>query len=97
MSEANQHHAQILSASTNLLGICFVVIGSLKLTNSNSLTIADEIAWVASILLFTSTIAAYLTIRNDVSKRWVRNLADRAFIAGACTLMASVLSLVIEL
>ena len=30
---------QILNATSNLLGICFVVIGGLKLTNSNGGTL----------------------------------------------------------
>jgi hypothetical protein len=85
---------QILNASTNLLGICFVIIGGLKLTNSNSLSFADEIAWGAALLLLTSTISAWFAL--DRPGR-VARIADAAFLAGLFMLMTSVLTLVIAL
>jgi hypothetical protein len=83
-------HPHILSASTNLLGICFVIIGGLKLTGQNPRSYSDEIAWVAVALLFASTITAYLAIRNNNKKNWQATLADGAFLAGLITLLTSV-------
>jgi len=83
-------HPHILSASTNLLGICFVVIGGLKLTGQNPRSYSDEIAWLAVMLLFVSTICSYLAIRNNDSKSWQASLADWAFLGGLFTLLASV-------
>jgi len=40
----------ILSASTNLLGICFIIITGLKLVNANIRSYADEVAWLAALL-----------------------------------------------
>ncbi len=57
-------HPHILNASTNLLGICFFVIGSLKFTNLNTKSFADEMAWVAAMLFFVSALVAYFAIRN---------------------------------
>ena len=39
------HHPHILNAACNLLGICFIVIGSLKLADLNSRSYGDEAAW----------------------------------------------------
>src|ERR1700733_4879578 len=46
----------ILNAATNLLGICFIIIGGLKLANQSSKTYSDEGAWAAAVLLLVSII-----------------------------------------
>lgn len=83
-------HPHILNASTNLLGICFVIIGGLKLTGMNPRSYADEIAWIAALLLFLSAIIAYLGLRNDNAKRWHTCFADWLFLGGIGMLMCSV-------
>jgi hypothetical protein len=83
-------HSHILNASTNLLGICFLIISGLKFANLNARSYADEFSWVAAMLLFTSTLVAYLALRNEDSKAWQTRLADRAFIGGVITLMTAV-------
>jgi hypothetical protein len=83
-------HPHILNAATNLLGICFLIISGLKIANLNARSSADEIAWVAAMLLFTSTLVAYLALRNDESKPWQTRLADGAFIGGVIALMLAV-------
>jgi cytochrome bd-type quinol oxidase subunit 2 len=84
-------HPHVLNASTNLLAICFVIIGGLKLTDLNAKSYSDETAWVAAALLFTSTACSYLAIRNNDAKEWQSYLADWAFLGGLCSLMLSVL------
>lgn len=83
-------HPHILSASTNLLAICFVIIGGLKLTNNNGFSYADELAWAAAALLFVSVIVSYMAIRNNDAVNWQNVVADYSFIAGVVTLMVSV-------
>ncbi len=80
----------ILNASTNLLGICFVIITGLKLTGSNSQSLADEIAWAASMLFLASILLSYLSLRNDGRARWREIWAERAFVAGVAGLTLSV-------
>ena len=80
----------ILNASTNLLGICFIIITGLRLASANARSYADEVAWAAALLLFTSTLGSYLAIRNHGARRWQAQLADAAFIGGICTLALSV-------
>jgi hypothetical protein len=89
-------HPHILNASTNLVGICFIIIGSLKLTHRSQDTWADEIAWIALALLFVSTLVSYLAIRSDGIK-WQVAVADASFIGGVVTLMASLLAAAIQL
>jgi hypothetical protein len=81
----------ILSASCNLLGICFIVIGGLKLTNSNALSYADEIAWMATGLLFISILNSYLSVRNDGLRHWQIIIADWSFLGGLFCLMMSLI------
>ena len=85
----------ILNASTNLLGICFVVIGGLKLSGSNGLSIADEVAWLAAALLFTSAITAYLAIRNEGVHLLQIRIADMTFLAGMTVLALSIFILAV--
>jgi hypothetical protein len=88
----NSHrHPHTLNASTNLLGICFIIIGWLKFTGKNPLSYADEIAWFAAVLLLTSTIFSYLCIRHEDSSAWQAWVADATFIAGVLALSSSVL------
>jgi len=85
----NRHH-HILNAASNLLGICFVIIGVLKISDLNAKSYSDEAAWLAAMLLFVSVILSYFAIRNDDSRTWQVEFADGAFIAGTVTLMLSV-------
>lgn len=81
----------ILNASTNLLGICFVIITGLKLTGSNPKSWADEIAWIASVFFLVSIVLSYLALRKDARLARVEAWAERAFLGGVVSLMTSVL------
>jgi hypothetical protein len=84
------HHPHILNAACNLLGICFIVIGSLKLADLNSRSYGDEAAWAAASLFFVSIITSYLAVRNNKQREWQLVVADYAFLLGLVALMASV-------
>jgi hypothetical protein len=83
-------HPHILNAATNLLGICFIIIGGLKLTNQNSRSYSDEIAWVAAVALLASIVLSYAAIRNGVANPWRTRVADWSFLAGLGALTISV-------
>jgi hypothetical protein len=87
----------ILSASTNLLGICFIIITGLRLANANYRSYADEVAWLAAIFLFVAAMTAYLSIRNENARPWQVMVADAAFLGGMCALAGSVLIAAISL
>jgi cellobiose-specific phosphotransferase system component IIC len=81
----------ILSASTNLLGICFIILTGLKLANANARSHADEIAWLAALLLFVAVLNAYLAIRNEGARNWQVRVADAAFLGGVTALAVAVI------
>lgn len=84
-------HPHILNAAANLLGICFVIIGGLKLTGQNPNSYSDEIAWVAAASLCVSIIISYSAIRNNRASPWQTACADWTFLGGVFALMLSVL------
>lgn len=87
-----QHRpSSILSAASNLLGICFIIITGLKLANANVRSYADEVAWCAAGLLFVAALHAYLAIRNGGARPWQEHVADYAFLGGMTALAAAVL------
>ena len=83
-------HPHILNASSNLLGICFVIITGLKLTGSNGLSLADEITWSASVCFLASILLSYLGLRNDDRILWMQNWAERTFLAGVAGLTLAI-------
>jgi hypothetical protein len=87
----------ILSASTNLLGICFIIITGLRLANANARSYADEVAWLAALFLFVAAMTAYLSIRNENARPWQVTVADAAFLGGMCALAGSVLIAAVSL
>lgn len=87
----------ILSASSSLLGICFVIITGLRLASANVRSYADEAALLAAICLFTAAITAYLAIRNQGCRPWQIQVADAAFLLGLVALAGAVLIAAISL
>lgn len=90
-------HPHILNAATNLLAICFIIVGGLKLANRSQNSYADELAWVAAFLLLMSIVSSYLAIRNDDTLIWQNRAADWSFLAGICVLVASMIVLTVQL
>jgi hypothetical protein len=87
-----QHrHPHILSASTNLLAICFIIIGGLKFSDLDAKSYADEVAWAATTLLFLSTVSSYFAIRGEDARPWLSNIAEWSFLGGVFALIGSVL------
>ena len=64
MNDNKENSPHILNASSNLLGICFIVLTSLKLLNKGSQTIIDDITLVAIILFMGSCIFSFLSLRS---------------------------------
>lgn len=85
----------ILNASTNLLGICFVILTGLKLTGSNSESFADEIAWFASLSFLASIALSYLALRSGGPAGRRERWAERTFLAGVAGLTVSMAVMVV--
>ncbi|HSC20047.1 MAG TPA: hypothetical protein VLC74_14165 [Rhizomicrobium sp.] len=84
-----RRHPHVLNAATNLLGICFIIIGGLKLTNQNSKTYSDEIAWAAAFFLVISIAMSYFGVREGIEREWRVRIADWSFLIGIAALIVS--------
>jgi len=85
MKNNQDKSSHILNASSNLLGLCFVVLTSLKLLNISHKTVIDELTTVAIILFMASCLLSFLSIRGNIRERGrFENIADYLFIAGIC-------------
>lgn len=83
MNQPNNKSSHIFNASSNLLGLCFVVLTSLKVLNISSKTVIDEITLVAIMLFMTSCVLSFLSIRSATGKSHrFENFADAIFMGG---------------
>jgi hypothetical protein len=87
MNEQKEKSPHILNASSNLLGICFILLTSLRLLSNTEKTIIDEITVAATILFTASCIFSFLSIRGHTRKSDLfEKVADYIFLAGLCLL-----------
>src|SRR3954462_7234094 len=92
MQENKEKSSHILSASSNLLGICFILLTSLKVLDVSKKTIIDEITLVAIILFMASCMFSFLSLRSTTARsdRYER-IADFIFLAGLFLLFTTTL------
>lgn len=76
-----QRSPHILSTSSNLLGLCLIVMTSLKLSDRAATSLMDEATGVAAILLMASCLLSFLSIRTADPARSER-MADAVFLGG---------------
>ena len=82
----------ILNTSANLLGICFLVLTSLKVLKLNGTTFIDECTSVAAILFMSSSILSFLAIRSTTKKSArYENVADIIFLSGLSCLFVTIM------
>lgn len=93
MDEKKSTSPHILNASSNLLGICFIVLTSLKFLKLQEKTLVDEFTIVAMFLFIIATILSFLSIRSnkDINRRRLENIADFSFLIGLISLFATTL------
>ncbi len=92
MPDNKNKSPHILNASSNLLGICFIVLTSLKLLDKSAKSVIDEITLSAIILFMASCLLSFLSIRNTNSLAdKMEKLADIIFMAGLVLLFATTL------
>lgn len=74
----------ILNTSSNLLGLCFIVLTSLRLLNLQQKSIIDEVVSICALVFMTSSILSFLSMKAGIPKKAARyeNLADYFFISG---------------
>jgi len=83
----------ILPTSSNLLGLCFVILTFIKLSKVANETIVDESVGSLIILFLSSSILSYVSMRAKRKSDVYEKFADIIFLVGLCLL--TVVSLVI--
>jgi len=72
----------ILTASSNLLGICFVLISIIRISGVHHKTLLDELSLVAVLLFLASSLLSYASIRATTRQASYEKVADMIFISG---------------
>ncbi|MFT3886207.1 MAG: hypothetical protein QM724_12505 [Flavobacteriales bacterium] len=74
----------ILSTSSNLIGLCLIVMTSLKIADHTAASVLDEFTGVAAVLLMSSCLLSFLSIRTAHPQRSERieRWADITFLGG---------------
>ncbi len=80
----------ILSTASNLLGICFIVLTSLKFLILQEQTLVDEFTTGAMILFMTSSILSFLSLKsNGKFSELYETLAEILFLSGLLCLFVT--------
>jgi hypothetical protein len=76
----------ILPTSSNLLGLCFVILTFIKLSKIENESIIDEIMGSLIILFLISSVISYFSMRTKRKSELYEKIADFIFLAGLCLL-----------
>ena len=88
----------ILNTSANLLGLCFIVLTSIKVSKMEHATIIDETTALAIVLFMTSCIFSFLAMRNDTAQSVkLERLADVLFLAGLIVLFITTMLIALNI
>jgi len=86
MSEARNDKKNIsrhiLPTSSNLLGLCFVILTFIKMMKLGHETIIDEIVAAAIALFFISSFFSYVSMRSNRWSQLCEKIADSIFLIG---------------
>lgn len=83
MESPNIKSPHILNASSNLLGLCFVVLTSIKLLKISHETLIDEFTSFTTILFMASCMLSFMSIRGSFNRISIwENIADILFLCG---------------
>jgi hypothetical protein len=72
----------VLPASATLLGLCFVVLSSIKVLGVQDKTLIDELSGAATLFFLASSIFSYASMRTVKRAVFFERLADIIFIGG---------------
>ena len=94
----NDKAPHILNASSNLLGLCFVVLTSLKFLNISQRTYIDETVAIALVFFMLSCILSFLSIRGNIKIGGrVEAVADYLFLGGMIVLFITAMLIIFNL
>ncbi len=90
MNQKNGNSQHILSASSNLLGFCFIVLTSLKVMKLEETTFIDEITAAGILLFMSSSLLSFLSMRSSGKfETRYENIADILFLLGLLLLFVT--------
>jgi len=72
----------ILSSSSTLLGICFLILCSINVLGAPQRTLIDEITGSATILFLVSSALSYASMKSRLRPFLYEKIADIAFFTG---------------
>jgi len=83
MNEQQNRSPHILNTSANLLGFCFIVLTSVKISKFEQSSIIDEGAALAIIIFMSSCISSFLAMKNSGARSLrMERTADVLFLFG---------------
>jgi hypothetical protein len=83
MDDQNSKSRDILYNSATLLGLCFIVLTSVKLTDRAETSKIDELTAVSIIMFMACCVLSYLSMRgNSARDRRYEKIADFVFLIG---------------
>ncbi|MCJ0742513.1 hypothetical protein [Pedobacter montanisoli] len=100
MSDQNHPKApHLLSTSANLLGFCFIVLTSVKISKLNQSTYIDEGAALAIVIFMTSCFLSFLSLRSKAHARSnkLEGAADVLFLCGLIVLFITTILIVLNI
>ena len=86
----------ILPTSSNLLGLCFVILTFIKLSKIENESIIDEIMGALIIMFLISSVISYISMRTKKKSELYEKIADFIFLVGLCLLTLISLVIVFE-
>ena len=90
MDNNNDRAPHILNTSANLLGLCFIVLTSLKVLKLGDSTVIDEITTGAIFFFMISSILSFLSIKSiSKSSELYETIADILFLTGLVCLFVT--------
>ncbi|RZL40747.1 MAG: hypothetical protein EOP00_26250 [Pedobacter sp.] len=96
MKENKSPH--ILNTSANLLGFCFIVLTSVKISNLKESSFIDEGAALAIVIFMNSCLFSFLAMRNENEKSLrLEKVADVFFLAGLIVLFITTMLIALNI
>jgi hypothetical protein len=94
----NRKSAHILNTSSNLLGLCFIVLTSLKVLKLQQTSLIDEFTAIATVSFMTSSLLSFLSIRSNskLSEKY-ENCADYIFMTGLFVLFVTTMVITFDI
>ncbi|MEO6550632.1 MAG: hypothetical protein ABIN94_21685 [Ferruginibacter sp.] len=98
MEDKKNTSEHILNTSSNLLGICFIVLTSLKLLKMQGDTLVDEFTTGAMIVFMISCILSFLSLKSSgrIGRRY-ESIAEILFLTGLICLFATTMLITFNL